>query len=139
MYYITHSDITTLTAGGGDRYSGVSWATVADFKHESINVITKWPGSDSERVKVPTKLCYEYSEILWGFQVPSDADSLQYLKLLLLQDDDIQDELRESMEFGRTKRTLRENGITAEDCIARFGNIPLRLFAKHGLSTGLML
>ncbi|KAJ5419556.1 purine and uridine phosphorylase [Penicillium crustosum] len=115
----------------GTTYSGVSWATVADFKHESINVITKWPGSDSERVKVPTKLCYEYSEILWGFQVPSDADSLQYLKLLLLQDDDIQDELRESMEFGRTKRTLRENGITAEDCIADY----LRAIWKHTLET----
>ncbi|KAJ5957532.1 purine and uridine phosphorylase [Penicillium viridicatum] len=118
-----------MATGGGDRYSGVSWATLADFKHESINVITKWPGSDSERVKVLTRLSYEHSEILWGFQVPDEVQELRYFKLLLLRKGDVEDELR--AQFGHTMRTLHDNGITAEDCITDY----LRAIWKHTLET----
>ncbi|KAJ5186287.1 purine and uridine phosphorylase [Penicillium cf. viridicatum] len=63
--------------------------------------------------------------------VPNDVEALQYFKLLLLREGDIEDKLRESIEFGRTKRILRESGITAEDCIADY----LRAIWKHTLET----
>ncbi|KAJ5731687.1 uncharacterized protein N7483_006195 [Penicillium malachiteum] len=44
----------------GTMFSGVSWATVAGFEEDNINIITKWPETNKEQVKVPTQLYYEY-------------------------------------------------------------------------------
>ncbi|KAL2820154.1 hypothetical protein BDW59DRAFT_181521 [Aspergillus cavernicola] len=113
----------------GTTYSGVSWTTVAGFEEENINIITKWPGSDSDQAKVPTQLYYEYGDEtpLWGFQIQNDLEALQWFKLLLLREDDMWTDLQESAQIGQARRLLRENGKTAQDCIADY----LRAIWKH--------
>ncbi|KOS48576.1 hypothetical protein ACN38_g441 [Penicillium nordicum] len=115
----------------GTTFSGVSWATVAGFKEENINVITKWPGSNREQAKVPTQLFYEDGATvpIWGCEISNRIESLQWFKLLLLRDDDMWKDLRESTQLNTAKRMLREQGRTPEGCIADY----LRALWNHTL------
>lgn len=96
--------------------------TVADFEQDHINLITQWPGTTKEQVKVPTQLYYEYGAEtpLWGYEVPREVEALQWFKLLLLREDDMWKSLQESAQIGQAKRLLRESNKTAKDCIADY-------------------
>ncbi|KAJ5956147.1 hypothetical protein N7501_010426 [Penicillium viridicatum] len=115
----------------GTTFSGVSWITVARFNKEDINVITDWPGTRKDEAKVPTRLSYENGakEPLWGFQVDNTEQALQWFKLLLLKEEDMWKDLRESDQLVKARRLLRDWGKTAEDCIADY----LRALWKHTL------
>ncbi|KAF7168213.1 hypothetical protein CNMCM5623_001283 [Aspergillus felis] len=117
----------------GTTFSGVSWVTVADFEQDNINIITQWPGTTKEQVKVPTQLYYEYGDKtpLWGYEVPNDVEALQWFKLLLLREDDMWKTLQESAQIGQAKRLLRESDKTAEDCVADY----LRVLWKHTIKS----
>ncbi|KAJ5515758.1 hypothetical protein N7527_007318 [Penicillium freii] len=115
----------------GTTFSGVSWITVARFNKEDINVITDWPGTRKDEAKVPTRLSYENGakEPLWGFQVDNTEQALQWFKLLLLKEEDMWKDLRESDQLVKARRLLRDWVKTAEDCIADY----LRALWKHTL------
>ena len=110
-------------------YSGAAWATPADFEADQIKVITTWPGTGREEGKAPTELFYEDDEITWGYDVPSDGDPIRWFKLLLLKDEDLDDELRQSEFLLRGRKMMRETGKQATDLIADY----LRLFWGHVL------
>ncbi|KAI0440360.1 actin-like ATPase domain-containing protein [Xylaria telfairii] len=116
----------------GTTFSGVAWATVDDLEESEINIISSWPGTRREDGKVPTELFYEYDKIMWGYEVPLDAaDPVQWFKLLLLRDEDIGDDLRQSDYYIRAKRKLRELDKTPTEIIADY----LRLLWRHTLDT----
>lgn len=117
-----HADL-----GGLLSYSGVAWATVADFESERINLITTWPGTGREEGKAPTELFYEHDQVMWGYEIPRDADPVRWFKLLLLKDEDLGEELRSSEYLLRGRKMLRENGKTAVNLVADY----LRLLWKH--------
>jgi hypothetical protein len=101
-------------------YSGVAWATVADFQSDQINLITTWPGTGREEGKVPTELFYEDDEIMWGYEVPVDGDPIRWFKLLLLKDEDLAEEFRSSEFILRGRKMLKENNKTATELIADY-------------------
>jgi hypothetical protein len=113
------------------RFSGVAWATNEDFKAESINVITSWPGYGREEGKAPTELFYEDGKVMWGYEIPVDAAPVSWFKLLLVKDADLDEELRSSEFLLRGRKMLRENGKTAIDLIADY----LRALWAHVLDT----
>lgn len=102
------------------RYSGAAWATVADFEVEQINPITRWPGTEREEGKAPTELFYEDNCLMWGYTVPSDADPIRWFKLLLLQQEDLPEELRESEFLLRARKMIKKSQKTATDLIADY-------------------
>lgn len=135
-YVIHHSSISCrmffLTSfANGCRYSGAAWATVADFEAEQINLITSWPGTGREEGKAPTEIFYEDNRVMWGYTVPPDANPIQWFKLLLLREEDLTAELRESEFLLRSRKTLRETKKTATDVIADY----LRALWLHILDT----
>ncbi len=89
----------TLTVS---RFSGVAYAFVkGDLPPADIKVVTGWRGilsfSKYDRVKVPTKIWYNPTgEIVWGYQVPDDADSVEWFKLLLIEESDLSEKLQKS-------------------------------------------
>ncbi|KAI1733567.1 actin-like ATPase domain-containing protein [Xylaria scruposa] len=115
----------------GTTYSGVSWATVDDLDDNEINLITSWPGSRRDEGKVPTELFYEHDKVLWGYEIPPDADPVLWFKLLLLRDEDLEGDLRQSDFYIRAKRKLQEIDKTPTDVIADY----LRLLWHHTLKT----
>jgi hypothetical protein len=78
-------------------------------------------------------LFYEHDEVMWGYGVPPDVEPIQWVKLLLLQDEDLPNEVRESEVLLRARKMLRETGKTATDVIGDY----LRLLWQHILDTAI--
>lgn len=113
------------------RYSGAAWATAADFQADQINLITSWPGTGREEGKAPTELFYEDTRLMWGYEIPSDADPIRWFKLLLLREEDLASDLRDSEFLLRGRKMLRESEKTAVNLIADY----LRALWRHVLDT----
>lgn len=109
------------------RYSGAAWATVADFEAGQINLITSWPGTGREEGKAPTELFYEDERLMWGYTIPPDADPIRWFKLLLLREEDLTPQLRESEFLLRARKIIRESQKTATDLTADY----LRALWRH--------
>ncbi|KAI1204680.1 actin-like ATPase domain-containing protein, partial [Annulohypoxylon truncatum] len=115
----------------GTTFSGVAWATVDDLEDNEINIITSWPKYRREDGKAPTELFYEDDKIMWGYEVPSDADPVSWFKLLLLRDEDIDEDLRQSDYYIRAKSKLKELDKDPTDLVADY----LRALWQHTLNT----
>ncbi|KAL2815593.1 hypothetical protein BDW59DRAFT_166740 [Aspergillus cavernicola] len=115
----------------GTTYSGAAWATVDDFENDQINLITNWPGSRREEGKAPTELFYGFDEVMWGYDIPANADPVRWFKLLLLRDEDLAPELRKSDFVLRGRKMLGELNKTAVDVIADY----LRALWQHIMAT----
>ncbi|CAI7659240.1 unnamed protein product [Penicillium glandicola] len=124
-------DFLVIGIDFGTTYSGVAWATVEDFERDEINVITNWPEHGREEPKAPTELCYEDGKVMWGYGIPEDADPVRWFKLLLLRDEDMTEEQRQSEPLLRARKLMRETGRTATDLVADF----LRPLWQHTLET----
>ncbi len=68
---------------------------------------------------------------MWGYTIPSDADPIRWFKLLLLREEDLASELRNSEFLLRGRKMLRESEKTAVDLIADY----LRALWRHILDT----
>jgi hypothetical protein len=86
-----------------------------------------WPGTNRSEGKAPTELFYEDGQAMWGYGVPSDVEPIRWFKLLLLKDEDLDPELRESEFLLSARGTLRRLRKTPIDVIADY----LRLLWKH--------
>ncbi|KAI4264735.1 MAG: hypothetical protein L6R42_000173 [Xanthoria sp. 1 TBL-2021] len=124
-------DFMVIGIDFGTTYSGAAWATVADFQADQINLITSWPGTGREEGKAPTELFYEDTRLMWGYEIPSDADPIRWFKLLLLREEDLASELRDSEFLLRGRKMLRESEKTAVNLIADY----LRALWRHVLDT----
>ncbi|KAI0452973.1 hypothetical protein F5B21DRAFT_515653 [Xylaria acuta] len=69
--------------------------------------------------------------VAWGYEVPADADPFCWFKLLLLYDEDLEPELRESSFVIRARCMIEKSGKTAVDLVADY----LRLLWEHIMST----
>ncbi|KAF0637248.1 hypothetical protein FPSE5266_20301, partial [Fusarium pseudograminearum] len=112
-------------------YSGVAWASKADFEHQHINLITSWPGSGCEEGKTPSEVYYEDGKITCGFEIDGDTDPIKWFKLLLLKEEDLPTELKSSEFILRARKMMRENDKTAIQVISDY----LRMIWKHTLQT----
>ncbi|KAF6812740.1 Heat shock 70 kDa protein 12B [Colletotrichum musicola] len=103
-------DLLVIGIDFGTTFSGVAWATAADFAADSVNLVTSWPGTGREEGKSPTELFYEDDRIFWGYEVPADVDPDRWFKLLLLKEEDLSQELRSSEILLRARRKLLIKG-----------------------------
>ncbi|KAL2700367.1 hypothetical protein AAEP93_008890 [Penicillium crustosum] len=104
----------------GTTFSGVSWATVDDFERNEIQTITSWPGAYRQEGKAPTRIFYEHGKIFWGYEVPDNAEPIQWFKLLLLRDKDLSSEVRSEDLIVRARKMLQDENKTAVDCTADY-------------------
>ncbi|KAI0808583.1 hypothetical protein GGR55DRAFT_198555 [Xylaria sp. FL0064] len=97
---------TTLVVGidFGTTFSGVSWLICKTGSPPGPpDIISQWSTSadnrrgNSDSQKVPTKVHYnENGELSWGFRAPGSINTVEWFKLLLLNDEDLQTHLRGS-------------------------------------------
>ncbi|KAK8110207.1 Heat shock 70 kDa protein 12B [Apiospora kogelbergensis] len=104
----------------GTTNSGAAWATLEDIKEGQVYPVTRWPGCNREEAKAPTELFYEDDKLLWGFEVPNDADPVRWFKLLLLKEEDLDPDTRVSEPLLRARKMLKENGKSETDLIADY-------------------
>ncbi|KAK4442181.1 hypothetical protein QBC34DRAFT_444370 [Podospora aff. communis PSN243] len=138
---------TTTAAGGaqqkrlifgidfGTTYSGVSYAwSVAP---SAILTVQKWPEIDpnypgNEEVKTPTVIKYSASEAAaWGYSVSLGEEGIRWVKLLLLDDADLEKYLTAAAlsHLTNMRDMIRESGKEVVDVVADY----LRLLWGHVL------
>ncbi|EFW99483.1 hypothetical protein CMQ_7851 [Grosmannia clavigera kw1407] len=123
-------DVLVIGIDFGTTYSGVAWATAADFEKGSINVISSWPGTGREEGKAPTEISYDGGQVLWGYDIPTHASRIQWFKLLLLENEDLSLEMQKTPFIQSARDRLRNTGKTAVDATADY----LGLLWRHVLS-----
>ncbi|KAI9149948.1 Heat shock 70 kDa protein 12B [Paramyrothecium foliicola] len=118
--YNTSDDTIVIGIDFGTTNSGAAWATLDDIQENQVFPVYSWPGSDREEAKAPTELYYEDDEVLWGYEVPIDADPVRWFKLLLLKDEDLDQDIKMSEPLIRARKMLKENGKSEVDFIADY-------------------
>ncbi|KAI0007067.1 hypothetical protein F4779DRAFT_643474 [Xylariaceae sp. FL0662B] len=98
----------------GTTFSGVASALTCSNPNDiRMSVIREWPTLPTRRInskkhKVPSRIHYmENGEIAWGYNIRDDVDPLQWIKLLLLEEDDLPDHLRQSEHLTRSRKKLK--------------------------------
>ncbi|KAI3333754.1 hypothetical protein F4824DRAFT_490685 [Ustulina deusta] len=131
---------TTLVVGidFGTTFSGVSWLICRPGSPPGQpEVVSLWPTStdnrrkNSDSQKVPTKLHYdEYGELSWGFKIPAGVETIEWFKLLLLNDEDLQNHLQDSSHLHDAKKSLSKLGKNAVQLIGDY----LKVLWDHALT-----
>ncbi|KAI0532864.1 hypothetical protein GGR58DRAFT_148013 [Xylaria digitata] len=116
-----NENILVIGIDFGTTFSGVAWATAADFMSDNINIITSWPKNGSEEGKVPTEMYYEQDgSVLWGSLVEPDCDPVRWFKLLLVHEEDLDPDLKSSEFIHKARKFLAEEGKTAVNLVADY-------------------
>ncbi|KAI0198444.1 hypothetical protein F4808DRAFT_451975 [Astrocystis sublimbata] len=117
----------------GTTYTGVSWLF---FKENAPvkdpEVVTHWLSAlsnNNDRTKVPSKIHYneETGEVQWGYNIPTDVQSIQWFKLLLLDSEDLPATLQNSTHIQAARDKLKNLGKTAVEVIGDY----LKVLWKH--------
>ncbi|KAJ4424147.1 hypothetical protein N0V82_001195 [Gnomoniopsis sp. IMI 355080] len=114
----------------GTTYSGITFQKVKDGKGiGDSRQVRQWPspGGYMDEAKVPSKLHYcldaqgTYVVDAWGYQVQGDDDlTFEWIKLLLLNDEDSPEHLRCSPQIAKMKLRLRKIKKTAIEVISDY-------------------
>ncbi|KAI0864076.1 hypothetical protein F4860DRAFT_511446 [Xylaria cubensis] len=130
---------TTLVVGidFGTTYSGVSWLICKPGSSPGQpEVVTLWETShdirrnNSDRSKVPSKMHYdENGELWWGFKIPAGAKTIEWFKLLLLNDADLQKHMKDSSHLHDARQSLLKLGKTPVQLVGEY----LRVLWGHVL------
>lgn len=113
-------------------YSGVAWAY--SKQPDDINIITNWDSTEyasADKGKAPTKISYGkgYQRTTWGYGV-GDEEAVEWFKLLLLDDADMDLKQRRSPQIIKAKQLLQNAGKTPVQAIGDY----LRLLWKHAIT-----
>ncbi|KAI1194022.1 hypothetical protein F5X97DRAFT_336303 [Nemania serpens] len=130
---------TTLVVGidFGTTFSGVAWLICKPgCPPDQPEVISLWETStdnrrsNSDSQKVPSKVNYdENGELLWGFRIPAGVETIEWFKLLLLNDKDLQSHLQDSSHLSDAKKSLHKLGKTAVQLVGEY----LKVLWSHTL------
>lgn len=77
--------------------------------------------SNQDSPKVPSAIQFASNDVNWGnFADKSAANTIEWFKLLLVDEDDLPEEIRTSGPVMEARDRLRELDIICEDIIARY-------------------
>jgi hypothetical protein len=121
-----------LTIGS---YSGVAWTASPKPKSSDIHLVKKWNSIqyvNAEQGKCPTAISYPSGggSPLWGYNIPVETKAIQWFKLLLLNDEDLDDHVRDATQLQEARQALRVLGKSAMDVITDY----LGCLWKHALT-----
>lgn len=91
---------------------------------ERLEVITSWESelhSSSDEEKTPTAISFDSkSNISWGYSVPHNAEQARWFKLLLIDEEDLPDDVRESTKIKEARAYLKKHNKSPIEVIALF-------------------
>nr|XP_036582566.1 uncharacterized protein CTRU02_07610 [Colletotrichum truncatum]KAF6791270.1 hypothetical protein CTRU02_07610 [Colletotrichum truncatum] len=96
----------------GTTFSGVSWAYSG--QPTDIEVISRWEsklGRNSDKEKTPTEMVYQENKggVFWGYGIPPNSNQkpLKWFKLLLVDEDDLPQNVRESSQMATARKLAK--------------------------------
>jgi hypothetical protein len=117
------------------RFSGVAWAF--SKQPDDISIIMNWDCVDSrnsDNGKTPTKIAYpkrttddaqknssaqHTSHVEWGYGV-EEANAAEWIKLLLLEDTELEEDQRKSPQLQKAREILQEAGKTPVQAVTDY-------------------
>jgi hypothetical protein len=117
------------------RFSGACWSWSGD--PTNVHVVTNWSTAGinlahvKDDAKAPTAISYGESETYWGYGIPDDLPVIKWFKLLLLNSDDLDDDVRNSPYLKTAKRELKRAKKSVVEVVADY----LRLLWEHTIAT----
>ncbi|KAK4198998.1 hypothetical protein QBC40DRAFT_282891, partial [Triangularia verruculosa] len=120
----------------GTTYTGVAWAARSGkVRPEDIHLVRNWDSVqylNAEREKTPTAISYTATKHVstWGYNIPGGTESIQWFKLLLLDDEDLQEHLKSAPQLANAKKRIKAMGLTPTQVIADY----LRNLWSHALA-----
>ncbi|KAF5652168.1 Hsp70 chaperone protein [Fusarium sp. NRRL 25303] len=103
------SPVLVLGIDFGTTYSGIAWCRVGE--NNEIKFTTNWKKprfAQGDKQKVPSAIFYHHlndEDPEWGATTPQDDTVLRWLKLLLVDEKDLPDHIRHSVQL-KTARAL---------------------------------
>ena len=115
-------------------YSGVAWTASPKPKSSDIHLVRSWNSIqyvNGEQGKCPTAISYPggNGSPLWGYNIPEETKAIKWFKLLLLNDEDLEDHVRTATQLHEARQALEALGKSPMDVIADY----LRCLWKHAL------
>ncbi|KAJ4996040.1 Hsp70 family chaperone [Colletotrichum sp. SAR 10_66] len=96
----------------GTTFSGVSWAWSG--QPHDIEIVTRWKAQmryNTDTEKTPSALLYRngQDQPLWGYGIPisADQDPLKWFKLLLVDDNDLPRNVRDSPQITAARQLMK--------------------------------
>ncbi|POR38244.1 Uncharacterized protein TPAR_01548 [Tolypocladium paradoxum] len=113
----------------GTTYSGMAWAPEGSH----ITAVSGFPSRFSfnhDKEKAPTAIAYQQAgkPPLWGYDIPPNEIPLKWVKLLLLDDEDLPEHVRNSNHVETAKTRLKQSNKHPVEAIGDY----MREFWKHG-------
>ncbi|KAI6777814.1 uncharacterized protein J7T54_000404 [Emericellopsis cladophorae] len=104
---------TTLVVGldFGTTFSGVAYALSTN--PQQISIVSRWKGElyyqTKDKQKVPRVIAYDKSgqPIAWGYEIQYSHTPLKWLKLLLVEEDELPSHLSSSAEYKSLKKQIK--------------------------------
>ncbi|RDA94398.1 hypothetical protein CP533_2260 [Ophiocordyceps camponoti-saundersi (nom. inval.)] len=103
----------------GTTYSGIAWG----LDEDDINVISNYSSynfAQGDKKKVLTTLLYGHDGISWGYRISPKDVPLKWFKLLLLDEEDLPDYIRDSHHIKEAKRQMQSSNRHAVEVIGDF-------------------
>lgn len=110
----------------GTTYTGVAWsARPGKVRPEDIHLVKNWDSvqyMNTEREKTPTAISYSSTKQVtsWGYNILTFDESVRWFKLLLLDDADLQEHLKDAPQLISARQRLLEMGKKPIDVIADY-------------------
>ncbi|KAH7631214.1 hypothetical protein B0T09DRAFT_357204 [Sordaria sp. MPI-SDFR-AT-0083] len=107
---------------------------------DQIEIITSWDADSSDNTdecKTPTAISYgQGNEVTWGYAIEPEKEQLKWVKLLLLKDEDIPEEIRTSDRIKKAREGMVKYAqfhivITLPAIWPSYGREKMRLAAEH--------
>ncbi len=106
----------------GTTFSGVAFTWSKKIDH--IEVISNWESvmhSNFDEDKAPTAISFgPKKEVKWGYNIPAADEQAKWFKLLLLDDNDLPEEVRDSVKIKEARAYLEKHNITTLEAITIF-------------------
>lgn len=121
-------------------YSGVAWAYSKEV--DDIHIITDWESSEvgtSDKGKAPTRVSYapavqkndgKGSTVTWGYGVSDNQEAIEWFKLLLLDDSDMDEKQKKSPHILKARSLLEKANKTPVQAVSDY----LRLLWDHAIT-----
>ncbi|KAF2267197.1 hypothetical protein CC78DRAFT_541863 [Lojkania enalia] len=125
------------------RFSGAAWAY--SKQPQDVKIVTSWDSEgfqNFDKGKAPSKIAYGSSDLTsqpdgkssahltWGYGIREDeTEFVEWFKLLLLDENDLNEQHPDSQQIRRAKRLLQRAGKTAVRAVADY----LQLLWHHTL------
>lgn len=99
-------------------YSGLAF-TWSDNPKE-ITLLMDVDDSNNDDPKIPSSIYYDGEQVVWGDAAQEELEALQWFKLLLLEEEQLPQKIRESQHIQKAPAQLREMDMTAEEVVSDY-------------------